>query len=275
MKILITGGTSGIGKAVALNLGAKGHDVIVVGGKSEERGQELKKEFDSLSGTLKFYPIDLSNIKTIKNFAQQFTEEATHLDVLFLNAGIFPKNIELDENNVYTSFNVNYFHKFIFIVLLNDLLRKSNGKILINGAMNYVRELDLSKAKFGRHLGVSAGMQIGYALSYLSFHTNKLFNTGVPIMGLSPGYVKTRSTETMSWFLRFFLRPFMILPEKAAENIAYVIEHKLKQENDGAFFNGRKQTSFGKSITSKKDVFIKLWDLSLNLSKLETPKEWQ
>lgn len=275
MEILITGGTSGIGKAVALNLGAKGHNIVVVGGKNKEKGEELKKNFASLSGTLKFYPIDLSNIKTIKEFTQQFAKETTHLDILFLNAGVYPKKMNLDENDVNTSFNVNYFHKFIFIILLNDLLRKSNGKILINGAMNYVRKLDLSKEKFGKYIGVSAGMQVGYALSYLSYQINKNFNTGVPIMGLSPGYVETKSTKTMSWFLRFFLRPFMTTPEKAANKIGYVIENELKQENDGAFFNGKKRTTFGKSVKSSKDVFMKLWSLSLNLSKLETPKDWK
>lgn len=93
-------------------------------------------------------------------------------------------------------------------------------------------------------------------------------------MGMSPGYVKTGSTETMHWLLRFFLRPFMILPEEAAKKIVYLMEEELTVENSGAFFNGSKKSKFGKSVTSKEEIFEHLWDLSLKVSALETPPEW-
>ena len=62
MRVLITGGTSGIGRAVALLLGRTSIDADVIGGRNQAKGSELAAAFENLRGALRFFPADLSSL---------------------------------------------------------------------------------------------------------------------------------------------------------------------------------------------------------------------
>src|SRR5260370_21207486 len=81
-KALVTGATSGIGRAVALKLAADGFEVIVHG-RDAERGAQSVKEIERSGGTARFLPADLGNPEEIRRLAEQ----AGDIDVLVNNAG--------------------------------------------------------------------------------------------------------------------------------------------------------------------------------------------
>src|SRR3981081_4705927 len=82
-KALVTGATSGIGRAVALKLAVDGFEVIVHG-RDAERGAQTVKEIERSGGKARFLPADLGNPGEIRRLAEQ----AGDIDVLVNNAGL-------------------------------------------------------------------------------------------------------------------------------------------------------------------------------------------
>ena len=120
VRILITGGTSGIGRAVALLLGQRGIDVDVIGGSNQARSAELAAAFEDLPGTLRFLPADLSSVEGINCAVSEYLSQTEKLDAAFLNAGVFHKDARLDDKGRDTAFIVNYLHRFMFVRRMND-----------------------------------------------------------------------------------------------------------------------------------------------------------
>ncbi|MFE9686693.1 SDR family NAD(P)-dependent oxidoreductase [Streptomyces sp. NPDC006285] len=82
---LVTGGTSGIGRAVAVKLARRGAHVIVTG-RDKRRGDEVIAEIDAQGGKARFIAADLANFDDVR----RLTQAAADVDVLVNNAGVFP-----------------------------------------------------------------------------------------------------------------------------------------------------------------------------------------
>ncbi|MFJ5292350.1 SDR family NAD(P)-dependent oxidoreductase [Streptomyces sp. NPDC088348] len=82
---LVTGGTSGIGRAVAMKLAHRGAHVIVTG-RDKRRGEEVIAEIDAQGGNARFIAADLANFDDVRRLAGA----AADVDVLVNNAGVFP-----------------------------------------------------------------------------------------------------------------------------------------------------------------------------------------
>jgi NAD(P)-dependent dehydrogenase (short-subunit alcohol dehydrogenase family) len=82
---LVTGGTSGIGRAVAMKLARRGAHVIVTG-RDKRRGDEVIAGIAAQGGKARFIAADLANFDDVRRLAQA----AADVDVLVNNAGVFP-----------------------------------------------------------------------------------------------------------------------------------------------------------------------------------------
>ena len=82
---LITGGTSGIGRAVAERLAREGADVII-SGRDEKRGREVVEAVTAAGGNARFIAADLASFEDVRRLA----EATSDVDVLVNNAGVFP-----------------------------------------------------------------------------------------------------------------------------------------------------------------------------------------
>ena len=87
-KALVTGATSGIGRAVALKLASDGFEVIVHG-RDAERGAQTVKEIERSGGQARFLPADLGEAVVGKIQAQCLAAESAiaHLKILLVTAG--------------------------------------------------------------------------------------------------------------------------------------------------------------------------------------------
>jgi NAD(P)-dependent dehydrogenase (short-subunit alcohol dehydrogenase family) len=84
---LVTGGGSGIGKAVAIAL-AKDGFAVVIAGRRPERLQEVASEIEGFGGQVLAVPTDLGDPAAVKNLFAKTKDRFGRLDVLFNNAGL-------------------------------------------------------------------------------------------------------------------------------------------------------------------------------------------
>jgi NAD(P)-dependent dehydrogenase (short-subunit alcohol dehydrogenase family) len=80
--VLVTGGTSGIGEAIARAYAAEGADVVITG-RSEERGRQIADSLTKDGTRVRFIRADLENFDDVQGLAK----EVDHVDVLVNNAG--------------------------------------------------------------------------------------------------------------------------------------------------------------------------------------------
>ncbi len=95
-NMLVTGGTSGIGKEVCLRAGKEGAFVVVVG-RSKERGSDVVNEIINSGGKAMFVAADMQHEGDIINLFQEVNKEVGEIHVAINNAGIVGHGERIDE----------------------------------------------------------------------------------------------------------------------------------------------------------------------------------
>lgn len=129
-KILVTGGTSGIGKEIVTQLLKNGAYVYINYGHNEAQGVEAKKDLVKYQSKIKFIKADITLEEEIIEMFKQIEE----LDYLVNNAGTnVDENIESANLETYMNVvNTNYIGKMLCIKHSIPLLKKSNYASIIN-----------------------------------------------------------------------------------------------------------------------------------------------
>src|SRR5215212_462881 len=132
---LITGATSGIGKATAMGLANMGVSVVMVGrdqGRGEAALAEIKE--GSANTSVDLMLADLSSQQEIRRLAGEFKEVYPRLDVLINNAGLFRSERITTADGIETTFAVNHLAHFLLTDLLLDVLKASAPSRIVSVA---------------------------------------------------------------------------------------------------------------------------------------------
>ncbi len=139
MKILVTGGTNGMGKGVAKVLAGidnQIHEVILLC-RSKELGESTIKEIENSTMNQKISIIlcDLAKLNDVRNAINEIQSKHKFLDCIFINAGLgyAAKRVET-EDGMDSHFQVNYLSQFMLTLNLLNLLENSEngGRIIYN-----------------------------------------------------------------------------------------------------------------------------------------------
>jgi NAD(P)-dependent dehydrogenase (short-subunit alcohol dehydrogenase family) len=188
---LITGGTSGIGRASADKLASLGIHVIVVG-RNAERGERTALEIRAAGGEADFISSDLRDASAARQVAKRAVEVGNnHVDILINSAGIFPfgPTHEMTEelfNNVY-SLNVKV--PYFLVAELAPLMAK-RGK----GAIVNVSTMVADYGAPGMSLYGSSKAAINLLTKTWAAEYGPM---GVRVNAVSPGPTRTEGTVAM------------------------------------------------------------------------------
>ncbi len=139
MKILITGGTNGIGKGVAkvlADIDNQIHEIIILC-RSKKLGEDVIGEFENttLNKKISFILCDLAKLSDVRHAINEIQSKHKFLDGIFINAGLgyAAKRIET-EDGMDSHFQVNYLSQFMLTLNLLNLLyeSESGGRIIFN-----------------------------------------------------------------------------------------------------------------------------------------------
>ncbi len=125
---MITGATSGIGRASAIELGRMGAKLILVC-RNRERGDELVREIQRAGNPeVELMVADLESQAQVRKLAADFLATGKPLHVLMNNAGVFNLKRALTSDGLETVFAVNHLAYFMLtLLLLERIKRKRSG----------------------------------------------------------------------------------------------------------------------------------------------------
>ena len=134
--ILITGATSGIGRAAALLFAAEGAQVIVVG-RSRERGVDVVRRITEVGGGAAFFAADIAQTEEIRALADTVESRYGHLDGLFNNAGVLiTRNLdELDDAAWEEVYHTNVRGVMNMTKYFMPMLESSQGGVVNNASI--------------------------------------------------------------------------------------------------------------------------------------------
>jgi NAD(P)-dependent dehydrogenase (short-subunit alcohol dehydrogenase family) len=129
LTALVTGATSGIGRAIALELAREGTDVVV-SGRDETRGAETVAAITAAGGRGRFVRADLGDLRSIELLADQ----AGEVDVLVNNTGLFAfgPTADQDVESFDPMFDVNVRSMFFLTARLAPRMALRGGGAIVN-----------------------------------------------------------------------------------------------------------------------------------------------
>lgn len=192
-QVVITGATSGIGKEIALGLGALGAE-LVLGCRDVVRGKQTADEISRLTGarSIAVMHVDTSSQKSIRNFARQYRDQYSHLDVLINNAGLNRFTRQMSVDGIELTFATNVLGYHLLTQELLDLVKASAPARILNVASTFASDLDLDDLQFERrpYEGQKAYAQSKACDRMLAWAlARQLKKSGVTANAMAPGLV--------------------------------------------------------------------------------------
>lgn len=131
--LLLTGGTSGIGRAAARSLAERGVRVLITG-RRRTKGEEALSEIQQAhpEGRGSFYRVDFTDLDAVRQLAADVESDYDRLDVLVNNAGTGVPERTLTDDGIEKTFAVNYVAPFLLTNLLGHRLRESTPARVLN-----------------------------------------------------------------------------------------------------------------------------------------------
>jgi len=274
--VLVTGGTSGIGKATAVAMAAMGADVVVTG-RDPERGQRAVEEIraESTGGSVELMLADLAVQAEVRRLAADFRERHDRLDVLVNNAGLVQSTRTETPDGIETTLAVNHLAPFLLTNLLLDLLKKSAPSRVVTvsseaqrwGSMDFDDLQSRSKYRGMPVYGMTklANIMFTYELA------ERLEGTGVTANCMHPGAVNTRFGTNNGGPMTLLFRlskPFMRTPEQGADTVIHLASSWEVEGVSGKYYADRKWIE-PKEIALDPEARRKLWEASEELTGLK------
>lgn len=121
-RVLVTGGTSGIGRAAAAELARRGAEVMITA-RDEAKGQAAASSIRAEAGVdVQVGSLDLSRLDSVRDFAADYARTHARLDVLVNNAGTMTRQRLQTSDGLEWTIAVNHLAPFLLTRLLSDLL---------------------------------------------------------------------------------------------------------------------------------------------------------
>ena len=272
---MITGATSGIGRATALELARRGASLVLVGrdrGRGEATLDEIGRETGNRNVTLLLG--DLSSQAEVRRVASEFLASERPLHVLVNNAGVVNLKRTTTVDGIETTFAVNHLAYFLLTNLLLERLRRSAPARIVNVASeaHTFGELDfddLENARRYRAMRVYGQSKLANIL-FSAELARRLAGSGVTVNSLHPGAVSTGLGQNNGAWARALiglLRPFFKTPTDGAATSIYLAASPAVEGVSGKYFArcAEKQPS---RAARDADAARRLWEISAAMTGL-------
>ena len=188
---LVTGGSSGIGRATAIKFGQRGAKVVVAA-RREEEGNETVDMIKRAGGEGTFVQTDVRVTSQVENMVNQTVKKYGRLDIAFNNAGvggIMARLIRTTEEVFDEVVDTNFKGVWLSMKYEIPVMLKQGGGIIINNS-------SIAGVSTAERLSVYSGSKHAVVgLSNAAAH--EYGGDNIRIVAICPGWIKTRMTEEL------------------------------------------------------------------------------
>jgi NAD(P)-dependent dehydrogenase (short-subunit alcohol dehydrogenase family) len=283
-RVLITGSSSGLGLATAVELARRGaHVIMAVRSGIPEKGTYVKKR--SGSDRVEMIRVDLSDPASIENLAREVKSGPGPIDILICNAAVVTQHSRQTGSGLDEMFMVNYLSKFLLIKhLLDKECFSTSGRglprIIVVNSESHRNPEGIDWEGFGRYepYGIKKSVSMyGYyklllltMVNELSRRLNPADQASFMVSALCPGPVNSNiAREAPALFqplLKLVFRIFFRSPEKACRPVTYLACSGEQEGKPMEYLFLMQRKEMDEKATSPENG-RRLWELTEKLVK--------
>ena len=189
---LVTGGSRGIGRAIALEFAKRGAAVVVNYNKSPESAEEVAKQIEAAGGKAAAFQADVSDFKQAESLVKFAIETFGDLSILVNNAGITRDQLimMMPESDGDAVINTNLKSTFnCFKAAIKHMMRKRTGRIInmasVAGQMGNPGQTNYSASKGGQ-------------IAFTKALAREVAARNITVNAIAPGFVDTEILDAMT-----------------------------------------------------------------------------
>jgi NAD(P)-dependent dehydrogenase (short-subunit alcohol dehydrogenase family) len=271
--VLITGGSSGVGKAAALGLARMGARIVLLS-RERRRAEQARRQLVELSGNedIELLPADLTDFTALRRAAKQFRKRYDRLDVLMNCAGVLYPRRAAGVQGAEMTLAAELLGHFLLTNLLLDMLkRRAPARILtavgnaapLRFARIHFQDLQLER----RYNPLRAKLQAALAKALFSFElARRLEGSGVTSNAFHPGLIPSRLTRDFPWYLRLPADLAMTLFAGRSGTGVYLASSPEVEGVSGRFFEG---VGRERKVPLSPAQALRLWLVAESLTGLQ------
>ena len=189
---IVTGGSRGIGKSIALYLASLGANIVVNYNNNRDAANTIVQEIESMGRIALAIKADIGKSAEVDEFIKVVYENFDHIDILINNAGITRDGLlmRMKEEQWDEVINTNLKGTFLMTkAIIRKMIKNKKGKIIniasIVGTTGNAGQSNYSASKAG---------VIGFTKSI----AKEVASRGIQVNAIAPGFIQTDMTKTLS-----------------------------------------------------------------------------
>lgn len=222
---IVTGGSRGIGKAIALELAREGADIAVLYNGNKQSAQEVCDEIAKMGNRAEAYQCDVGNFEGVGKTITEISQTLGMPDILVNNAGITKDGLifMLKENDFDAVIDTNLKGTFNTIKHVSKLMMKNKKGTIINissvsGMMGNAGQANYASAKAG-------------VIGLTKTIAKELAVKGIRCNAIAPGFVETDMTDKLNCEVKKGVEDSVPLrrmakPEEIANAVVFLASEK-------------------------------------------------
>lgn len=268
--IIVTGATSGLGKAAATQLARCGATLVLVG-RTTERNEAALADIASATGnaTIAQVAADMGDLDDVRSLADQVLRMHDRIDVLVHNAGALSSTFEVAPDGTEATIASQVVGPFLLTALLLDRLGRSAPSRVItmsSGGMYStgltVSGLEMSAADYKGTEQYARAKRAQVTLNEV--WADRFGERGIHFHAMHPGWADTPGVDDALPTFSKILGPLLRTPEQGADTLVWLAADDEALASNGTFWHDRRPRSLHKIPTTKRTDTVerrnRLWN---------------